>query len=104
MWETMDFENRKEFSLDKKLINQDNCYSLKFSTISIHNNGTNTERESKNVDRSVFCYKTVSMSDSLSLIYGTKSVKQGDILGLKLDMSSGSISFVLNGKDMGVAL
>ena len=66
MWETMDFENRKEFSLDKKLINQDNCYSLKFSTISIHNNGTNTERESKNVDRSVFCYKTVSMSDSLS--------------------------------------
>ena len=69
MWETMDLENRKEFSLDKKLINQDNCYSLKFSTISIHNNGT-TERESKNVDRSVFCYKTVSMADSLSLIYG----------------------------------
>ena len=76
---------------------------MKFSTISIHNNGK-TERESKNVDRSVFCYKTVKMADSLSLIYGSKSVKQGDTLGVKLDMSSGSISFVHNGKDMGVAL
>jgi hypothetical protein len=44
------------------------------------------------------------MQDAQSLIYGNRSVKQGDIIGLKLDMSAGTINFILNGKDMGVAL
>jgi hypothetical protein len=44
------------------------------------------------------------MPEPYNLMYDCPSVKQGDIIGLKLDLGEGTISFVLNGKDKGVAL
>lgn len=35
--------------------------------------------------------------------YGKRSVKQGDVIGVLIDMRLGEMSFLVNGEDLGVA-
>lgn len=35
--------------------------------------------------------------------YGNRAVRQGDVIGVLLDLEMGEISFFLNGEDLGVA-